>query len=193
MKLLCVLLPLVVLSGCNNPVEPVVLTEIHQELPVIDVTLEQRAVINVEAEPASKITIASRYLGFHERQQRGELKIFTGVDPVRVDWCAAFVNAVLRELDIPGSESVSEWPLTARSFLRWGQRVKEPQPGDIVVFPRGTELWQGHVGFYVSTEYRNGRKFYNILGGNQDKSVNIQLFLARSAISIRRFPVDPQI
>jgi uncharacterized protein (TIGR02594 family) len=93
-------------------------------------------------------------------------------------------------MEIPGSESVSQYPLVARSFLAWGKRVKDPRPGDIVVFPRGTQAWQGHVGFYYGTVYQNGKKFYQILGGNQDNSVNIKLFPARSAISIRRYPTE---
>jgi uncharacterized protein (TIGR02594 family) len=92
-------------------------------------------------------------------------------------------------MGIPGSESVSQYPLVAKSFLQWGKRVKDPKPGDIVIFHRGTQPWQGHVGFYYGTVYQNGKKFYQILGGNQDKSVNIQLFLARSAISVRRHPL----
>jgi uncharacterized protein (TIGR02594 family) len=188
MKKLCVLLPFLLL-GCKQPVEPVepiepVKTTITKELVVIEMTFERTVVEATEENP--KIAIASRYMGFHERRQRRELREFMGVDPVRIDWCAAFVNSVLKELGIPGSESVSEWPLTARSFLRWGQRVREPQVGDLVIFPRGTEDWQGHVGFYYGSEYRNGRRFYQILGGNQNNAVTIQLFPARSAISIRR-------
>jgi uncharacterized protein (TIGR02594 family) len=138
--------------------------------------------------PQTKISVAKQYLDFSARSHRQELKKFIGVDPVRIDWCAAFVNAVLHQMGMPGSESVSDYPLVAKSFLQWGKRVKEPQQGDIVVFPRGREPWQGHVGFYYGTVYENGKKFYQILGGNQDKSVSIKLFPARSALGIRRHP-----
>jgi uncharacterized protein (TIGR02594 family) len=187
MKKLCVLLPFLLL-GCRQPIEPVepVETTIKKELVVVETTTTERLVVEAVAEHP-KIAVASRYMGFHERRQRRELREFMGVDPVRIDWCAAFVNSVLAELGIPGSESVSEWPLTARSFLRWGQRVREPEVGDLVIFPRGTEAWQGHVGFYYGSEYRNGRRFYQILGGNQSDAVTIQPFPARSAISIRRY------
>ena len=141
-------------------------------------------------QPQTKISIAKQYLDFSAKSHRNELKAFIGIDPVRIDWCAAFVNAVLHQVGMPGSESVSQYPLVARSFLSWGKRVKEPQQGDIVVFPRGREPWQGHVGFYYGTVYENGKKFYQILGGNQDKSVTIKQFPARSAISIRRYPKD---
>lgn len=134
------------------------------------------------------LEIASRFLNFSERTHRTQLKEFIGVDPLRIDWCAAFVNAVLKELDLPGSDSVSDYPLVARSFLKWGKRVKEPQPGDIVVFPRGREPWQGHVGFYVDTVYENGTKFYQVISGNHKDSVTMELFPARSALGIRRYP-----
>jgi uncharacterized protein (TIGR02594 family) len=186
MKKLLVLLPFLLL-GCRQPIETVepIETTITKELVVVEM-ISERTVVEAAAENP-KIAVASQYMGFHERRQRRELREFMGVDPVRIDWCAAFVNSVLAELGIPGSESVSEWPLTARSFLRWGHRVREPEIGDLVIFPRGREAWQGHVGFYYGSEYRNGRRFYQILGGNQSDAVTIELFPARSAISIRRY------
>jgi uncharacterized protein (TIGR02594 family) len=138
-------------------------------------------------EPQTKIDIAKQFLDFSAKSHRNELKQFIGIDPVLIDWCAAFVNAVLHEMGIPGSESVSKYPLVAKSFLSWGKRVKDPEPGDIVIFPRGTEAWQGHVGFYYGTEYKDGVKYYQILGGNQNKSVTIDLFPARKALGIRRY------
>jgi hypothetical protein len=68
---------------------------------------------------------AANKLGLEEKTNRQELKEYTGVDPVRTEWCAAFVNAVLNESGIPGSESVSEYPLMARSFLTWGEKISK--------------------------------------------------------------------
>jgi uncharacterized protein (TIGR02594 family) len=137
-----------------------------------------------DTKPDSIIT-AQPYLGLTERQDRAELKELTGVDPVRVEWCAAFVNAVLELDNIPGSDSVSNYPLTARSFLTWGNKVDpaDIQRGDIVVFPRGNAGWQGHVGFFV--EEQNGQ--WVILGGNQNNEVRYDLYNPRRAISIRRY------
>jgi len=42
------------------------------------------------------------------------------------------------------------------------------------------------VGFYVGTEFKNDRKYYRILGGNQSNMVNIELYLANRALGIRR-------
>ena len=136
--------------------------------------------------PPKHIHEAVNYIGFNEHQHRTVLKKYTGVDPKYTEWCAAFVNAVLEESGIPGSDSVSDNPLMARSFLEWGKEVKDPLAGDVVVFPRGRVGWQGHVGFYVGKETRNGVLYYRILGGNQNNSVNIELYPASRALGIRR-------
>ena len=125
------------------------------------------------------------YIGYHEQKHRKELKDLVGVDPVYTQWCAAFVNAVLYESNIENNEAHA-YPLTARSFLDWGFEVKSPIPGDIVVFPRGRQAWQGHVGFYLKTVIINDQEYYLILGGNQNNEVSIKTYLADRAISIRR-------
>ena len=136
------------------------------------------------ANPAFK---AASYLGYTERTHRAELREFTGVDPVRTEWCAAFVNSVLEESDIESNRS-HRYPLTARAFLDWGQRVSKEniKPGDIVVFPRGNSSWQGHVGFYLKTQIVNGVEYYLILGGNQSNKVSIVTYRSNRALGIRR-------
>jgi len=133
--------------------------------------------------------VAEQYFGYNEYTHRQELKTFTGIDPVKTEWCAAFVNAVLAEQGILGSKSVSDNPLMARSFLNWGEKVSKTdiQPGDLVVFPRGPMPWNGHVGFYVSTTKSNS---WVILGGNQSKQVKYDLYIPSTAIAIRRQPVQ---
>lgn len=147
------------------------------------------AACTTQTNTMSTVTTATQYIGLEERQNRQELKELTGVDPVRTEWCAAFVNAILELEDIPGSESVSGNPLMARSFLDWGTRVEkvDVQKGDIVVFPRGNQGWQGHVGFYVQTQVHNGKEYWLILGGNQDNKVRYDLFPVNRVIGIRRF------
>ena len=130
---------------------------------------------------------AASYLGYTERTHRAELKELTGVDPVRTEWCAAFVNAVLEESGVD-SNNDHAYPLTARAFLDWGTKVSKEniQPGDLVVFPRGNQGWQGHVGFYLKTVEINGRSYYLILGGNQNNKVSIVTYRASKALGIRR-------
>ena len=57
-------------------------------------------------------------------------------------WCAVIVNGALVEAGYPSTKSA-----LARSFMDYGEPVDllEADIGDIVVFPRGSEPWQGHV------------------------------------------------
>ena len=135
---------------------------------------------------------AQEYIGLHEWRNRNQIKDLTGVDPVRTEWCAAFVNAVLELDNIPGSESVSDVPLMARSFLKWGEAVEpaDIQRGDIVIFPRGNTGWQGHVGFYVTTQMHNGKEYWIILGGNQNNEVRYDFYSPNRALGIRRYSIN---
>ena len=161
MKKYLLLLP-VIISGCGLQIPPYV-------------------------EEGSPVWDAAQLLGKHEVRDRKELKSYLGIDPSRTEWCAAFVNYILDDNGIPGSDSVSQYPLLARSFLDWGETVEQPVIGDIVVFPRGNQGWQGHVGFYIMSQEKNGIEYYYILGGNQrDDMVSLDLFPADHALGIRR-------
>jgi uncharacterized protein (TIGR02594 family) len=126
-----------------------------------------------------------KFLDYTEKENRSELKELTGVDPVRVEWCAAFANAILEQSELPSNKD-HKYPLTARAFLDWGKKVDKPEMGDIVVFPRGNQGWQGHVGFYVKEQMIDGVLYYYILGGNQKNSVRVDLYRADKALGIRR-------
>lgn len=130
---------------------------------------------------------AAQYLNYTERTHRSELRELTGVDPVRTEWCAAFINAVLEESNIESNNNHA-YPLTARAFLDWGVKVSKEniEPGDIVIFPRGRQGWQGHVGFYLKTQVVNGVEYYLILGGNQSNKVSIVPYRASRSLGIRR-------
>lgn len=127
------------------------------------------------------VLVADSFVGMHEKTDREELKIFLEVDPLRTEWCAAFVNAVLGVSGEQGTDS-----LLARSFLDWGVSVDSPEKGDVVIFPRGRSSWQGHVGFFVEEFERDGIRYYVILGGNQENKVSYDVFRADKALGIRR-------
>ena len=131
--------------------------------------------------------MAEEYIGLNEYQNRQQIRRLTGVDPVRTEWCAAFVNAILEIEGIP-SNNLHEYPLLARSFLDWGEEVepKDIQVGDIVVFPRGNQGWKGHVGFYITTVDTQKGQQWVILGGNQKNSVRYDLYNPNKALGIRR-------
>ncbi|HCB75400.1 MAG TPA: hypothetical protein DEP91_04385 [Sphingomonas bacterium] len=142
----------------------------------------------LESERGSEILAAAqRYVGTREdtRAGRATLKdLFStsgmNVDPEKVAWCAAFVNAVLAGQGIKGTGSLS-----ARSFLGFGENTDSPNKGDIVVLRRGNNAAQGHVGFYSGTDSK-GRVL--VTGGNQGDSVSTQAFARRDVLGFRRAP-----
>ena len=143
------------------------------------------------AQENNSVVTAQPYIGLQERVHRDELKELLDVDPMRTEWCAAFVNAVLELDGIPGSDSVSDVPLMARSFLFWGEHVDpaDIQRGDIVVFPRGNQGWQGHVGFFAGHDLDNN---WVIVGGNQDNTVSYAIYKPTTALGVRRWvPAQP--
>lgn len=125
---------------------------------------------------------AKSWLGYHERKNRASLKKFLKIDPVRVEWCAAFMNSVLKKAGYRSTGS-----LMARSFLRYGKRTLNPKIGDIAVFTRGRSKVTGHVGFYLGTVRIKKRKYVKVLGGNQNKKVSIILLPYRRLLSYRTF------
>jgi uncharacterized protein (TIGR02594 family) len=130
---------------------------------------------------SSPVAIAQQYVGLNTREDRTELRSVVKVDPRRVPWCAAFVNAVLEMAGYEGTGS-----LLARSFLDLGRRVQEPRRGDIVVLKRGSEEWSGHVGFYVGETVVKGVRYVEVLGGNQRDSVAVSLYPKRLVLGYRR-------
>lgn len=127
------------------------------------------------------VAIARKYEGLNARRNRRTLRALLTVDPVRTPWCAAFANAMLARAgyDTTGS-------LMARSFLKYGQKTRNPSEGDIVVFSRGRSRSSGHVGFYVGEETIRGVKYVLVLGGNQRKSVNVALYPKRKVLGYRK-------
>ncbi len=80
-------------------------------------------------------------------------------------WCSSFVNWCVMRAGVKGTRSAM-----ARSWLKWGKRIREPRKGCIVVFsrPRGGPN-AGHVGFYAGET----GKSIKLLGGNQSNAVSI--------------------
>lgn len=123
------------------------------------------------------LTRASAYIGTREIPGKAHNpKILTWWErikaPFRDDetaWCAAFVGGVLEEEGIRSSRSAA-----ARSYLKWGVRLKAPAVGAVVVFWRGSPTgWSGHVGFVVGKDTSGN---VMVVGGNQGNSVNTKPF-----------------
>lgn len=83
----------------------------------------------------------------------------------KVPWCAGFVNACLERAGIRSTRSDS-----SRSYLAFGDALKDPAYGCIVTFSR---TGGGHVGFVVG-KTESGQLM--VLGGNQSDAVNIKAF-----------------
>ena len=148
---------------------------------------QQRGAPPIVVDEDNPAITAYNYYGMNEITHRAELRSLTGVDPKRTEWCAAFVNAVLEESGIESNKD-HKYPLTARAFLDWGTKVSKEdiQPGDVVIFPRGNQGWQGHVGFFLRTQMINGKEYWLILGGNQNNRVSVAPYLASRSLGIRR-------
>ena len=128
--------------------------------------------------------VAASFIGFNEVEEKNVISSFikntigTNINPETTAWCAAFVNAALGATGKSGTDK-----LNAQSFLNWGTPVDKPQRGDVVVFKRGNEAWQGHVGFYVG-EGPDGT--IKVLGGNQGNKVSIKTFSTDKLLGYRR-------
>jgi uncharacterized protein (TIGR02594 family) len=94
-----------------------------------------------------------------------------------VAWCSAFVNWCIERAGFKGTKSAA-----AKSWLKWGQALDEPRQGCIIVFDRGTQPWQGHVGFYAG---EHGTEHVYVLGGNQRNQVNISSYRKRKIVGYR--------
>jgi uncharacterized protein (TIGR02594 family) len=134
------------------------------------------------------IQVAKRWEGYHAHRNRSELRDLLSkgndmkVDPIQIPWCAAFANAILKQTGFEGTGS-----LQARSFLGYGIATKYPKEGDIVVFTRGRNQHAGHVGFYVGHEtLSNGVTYIKVLGGNQNREVNVAYYPANRLLGYRR-------
>lgn len=95
-----------------------------------------------------------------------------------VPWCAAFVGAMLKRANVPGSGKAN-----ARSYEAWGRRLNSPVLGCVVVFSRPPTAWQGHVAFYLGTDKVNRR--VQVIGGNQSDSVSITSFSFDRVVAYR--------
>jgi uncharacterized protein (TIGR02594 family) len=199
MKLIFVILSIFLLTSCTSPNErfynevwkprynTVAKVEKKEEANTAKVEEVKQAPkeIIIKAHKLNPVYQGIKFLDYTEKEDRRELKELTGVDPVRIEWCAAFANAILEKSEIPSNKD-HKYALTARAFLDWGEAVETPEMGDIVVFPRGNEGWQGHVGFFVKQQEIDGVLYYYILGGNQKNKVSVELYRADKAIGIRR-------
>jgi len=105
---------------------------------------------------------------------------FKWVGDDETPWCSIFMNWCCLKANLPRSKRAD-----ARSWLRVGKPVTDPEPGDVVIFWRGSkESWQGHVGLFIGFS-GNGSSIF-CLGGNQKDSVSIARYDRGRLLGFRR-------
>lgn len=131
---------------------------------------------------------ASKYLGLEEIAGEEDndkiLQMFKyiGHDWVKSDemaWCSCFINYLAQKLQLTSSGK-----LNARSWLKVGEDIQKPYPGDVVVLWReSVDSWKGHVGLFMG--YNKAGNIF-VLGGNQANEVNITLYNSSRLLGYRR-------
>lgn len=92
-----------------------------------------------------------------------------------IPWCGLFVGICAKRARFPFNQKM----LSAREWLKWGVPQQEAMLGDVLVFSR---KGGGHVGFYVGED----EKYYHVLGGNQNNSVNVVRISKERLLGVRR-------
>lgn len=93
-------------------------------------------------------------------------------------WCSAAIAYYAKENGYEYNKS-----LLARDWLKYGEVVLQPSPGDVVVFWRDKpDSWKGHVGLFISQDVHN---IYT-LGGNQNNSISISPYPQERLLGYRR-------
>jgi uncharacterized protein (TIGR02594 family) len=138
---------------------------------------------------------ANRYDGYNEnnRPQRAvlmEMSREAGItlDPSKLAWCAAFINAVLAANGLPTAKGAGGGPTTrAADFKSYGSGVAldDARPGDIVVLRPQARGASGHVGLFSGFDESGNVR---LTAGNQggSKKVSTQAFGRDEVIAVRR-------
>lgn len=103
-------------------------------------------------------------------------------DDDAIPWCSSFVNWCCVQAGVEGTNSAA-----ARSWLKWGIPVEQPQTGDIIILNRGISKSQAHVGFFENV-YMDGvnRPEIKVFGGNQGDKVKSSWFPVSHVLGYRR-------
>lgn len=103
-------------------------------------------------------------------------------------WCSTLINFCASETGYERSGK-----LNARSWLAVGEpiRLKDAREGDVVIFRRGSNGWEGHVAFFIATNHSH--TYITHLGGNQGDKVSIANSDADKLLGIRRLRTLDQL
>lgn len=149
--------------------------------------------------------VAKEYIGLQEHRDRDKLmelfkmakimnpeypnEVFDpdGMDKHGLPWCAVWVTFC--ERDVLGPSVRVRY--TAREFLDYGEDIgkdlTKAKEGDILIFSRGNNTYEGHVTYYTGIQVLNsGTPLARCLGGNQNDSVSIAFHRIDTLLGIRR-------
>jgi uncharacterized protein (TIGR02594 family) len=122
---------------------------------------------------------------FGKEHNKRILQYFTdiGYNWVKEDetaWCSAFINWCALQCGLERSEQ-----LNARSWLDIGEKINDPEIGDIVIFWREKpDSWKGHVGLFFG--YDKGGTHINVYGGNQSNMTCFKYYPINQLLGYRR-------
>lgn len=138
--------------------------------------------------PENMLSLASEFIGLQEVKGSVNNPVivsmfkeigFKWVKNDETAWCSCFINYCAKKCELSMSNK-----LDARSWLKVGEEIKYPLPGDIVVFWRESKTsWKGHVGLFLG--YNKAGNIF-VLGGNQGNEVNITLYNSERLLGFRR-------
>ena len=105
---------------------------------------------------------------------------YKGVIDDETAWCSIFINWCAMKAGLERSKK-----LNARSWIDIGEEIQNPQPGDVVVFWRGSpDAWTGHVALIIN--YSEDKRFIYCLGGNQNNQVKVSPYSVDKLLTFRR-------
>jgi uncharacterized protein (TIGR02594 family) len=138
--------------------------------------------------------VARSFQGQHEGRANELLNRFlngdtAGMTSAEFAWCSRFAKQAALQGGVPASALANVNDM-ARSWLKAGQAVTEPQKGDVVVMSRGDpNSGLGHVGFYDGPGSEPGK--IRVLAGNQGDAVSVAEYPISRVLpdGYRRLPV----
>ncbi|MFT5779184.1 MAG: hypothetical protein ACI837_002141 [Crocinitomicaceae bacterium] len=132
---------------------------------------------------------ARKYYGIVEipgDQHNSQIVTFfkeTGNEEIKTDeaaWCSTFIGYCAKQAGLEYSKES-----LAQSWLNFGKEIKDPVPGDLVIFWRdGPTSWKGHVAIFLGFDELT--KEVICLGGNQSDSVCISQYAIDRVLGYRR-------
>ena len=136
---------------------------------LLEITLSQLGVKEIQGEQNNSTII-------NYAKEAG----FLWVNDDETPWCSLFLNWCTQKANVQGSGKAN-----ARSWLQTGTSTKNPIPGDVVVYWRGSQYsWTGHVGLFMGYN-QNGSHIFT-LGGNQGNEVSIAPYSTQQLLGFRK-------